>query len=396
MDFDLFSSLIQNLLHTTVTRLSAEGCFSFAEAYCHLPVLQTVYTSERLWQLSETASSEQIYDLRDMLGVNALVLKTEKWAWIVGPFVSQEFMEANFSSLLSEKGFAAAHLPSLKLYYSELPLLSRKTAADTVIGIMKSLLTIPAPLTIVPIRCDTSPTPASYPSRQGSIDYDSIYRRYEHENRFMHAIETGDTKHILAAFENMNTSGLNSRRYVSAIYQEPAVALAILRTLARKAAERGGASVVQIDEITQRATQAVMNASSLYKTQKLTETMLMELTEAVRLRREQFAGLSVPVQKTVEYLRLNYSQELSLTVLSEIAGLSASYLSTLFRKETGKTITDYLTWLRLEQASRLLRETGLPIQDISSFVGYFDNNYFIKVFRRRFGKAPGEYRKNGE
>ena len=396
MNFDLFSSLLRNLLHTTVTELSAEGCRCFADAYCHLPVLQSIYTANQLLQLSEASSDEQLYDLRDLLGVNALILKTDGRAWIVGPFVSQEFMEVHFHSLLSENGFAASYLPSLKLYYSELPLLSRKTAADTVLAVWKSLLPLSAPLTIVPVRCDKGPSAASSPSRQESIDYESIYRRYEQENRFMHAIETGDTEHILSAFENMNTSGLNSRRYVSAIYQEPAVALAILRTLARKAAERGGASVVQIDEITQRATQSMMNARNLYKAQEVTTNMLSELTEAVRESREQLGGLSQPVRRVAEYLRLNYSQELSLSVLAEIAGLSASYLSSLFRKETGQTITDYLMKLRLEQATQLLRDSELPIQDISSFVGYTDNNYFIKVFRCRFGMTPGEYRKRGE
>lgn len=395
MNFDLFSSLIQNLLRITVTELTAEGCASFADAYCHLPVLQSIYTADKLREFSETTSAERLYDLRDQLGVNALALKTEERTWIVGPFISQEFMETHFLSLLSENGFASSYLPSLKLYYSKLPLLNRKTAADAVLAILKSLIPLPTPFTIVPIRCNKNPTVESPPSRQESIDYSSIYHRYERENRFMHAIETGDTQHILSAFENMNTSDLNSQRYVSAIYQDPAVALAILRTLARKAAERGGASIVQIDEITQRATQAMMSARNLYKAQQATTDMLSELTEAVRESREQLAGLSLPVRKVAEYLRLNYSQELSLPALAKVGGLSASYLSTQFRKETGQTITDYLAKLRLEQAVQLLRESRLPIQEISSFVGYTDNNYFVKVFRRRFGMTPGEYRKRG-
>ena len=397
MNFDLFSSLVQNLLHTTVTELTEEGCLSFAGAYCHLPLLQRIYTAENLLEFCGAAIPDQLYDLRDLLGVNALALKAEERTWLVGPFVSREFMEAHFHSLLSEKGYAASYLSSLKLYYSKLPLLDRKTAADTVLGIVKSLMPLSQNFPIISIRCDSSPAAALSSPRPDSIDYASIYRRYEQESRFMHAVESGDTEHILTAFENLNTTGLNtnSSAYVSAIYQEPTVALAILRTLARKAAEMGGASVVEIDEITQRATQSMMKAKNLYAAQKITISMLVELTEAVRQSHETFGRLSPPIRSVVEHLKLHYSQDMSLGMLAEVAGLSASYLSFLFKQETGQTITDYLAGLRIEQARRLLKESELPISEISSFVGYSDNNYFIKVFRRHYGMTPGDYRKHG-
>lgn len=78
--------------------------------------------------------------------------------------------------------------------------------------------------------------------------------------------------------------------------------------------------------------------------------------------------------------------------LCRISGYSASYLSKLFKRETGKTMTQYTADLRCRQAAEMLRETGLSVQEISSYVGYLDNNYFVKVFKKMTGKTPSEYR----
>ena len=393
MNNHLFDSLIQNLLHMNVTRLKAENCEAFSASYCRFPALQEIYSAERLLALSENAVPDTLYDLRDLFGINALAVKPENTLLFIGPFVSQEFMEPAFRSLLQENGYSASHLPALRLFYSEFPLQSRKTAADMVTGMLKSLLPTSVSFTIETVRCGKKTEAIRPAGHEEAVDYEPVYRRYEEENRFMRTIENGDTEHLLASFENMHTLEINSRRYVGAIYQEPAVALAILRTLARKAAEKGGASVVEIDEITQRAAQSMTSARSLYKAQEINVSMLLELTEAVRRSRENDAGLSAPIKKATEYLRLHFSEELSLSALADTVGLSPAYLSSLFKKETGETVTDHLTGLRTALAARLLRESTLPIQEISSFVGYPDNNYFIKVFRKKYGITPGEYRK---
>ena len=55
-------------------------------------------------------------------------------------------------------------------------------------------------------------------------------------------------------------------------------------------------------------------------------------------------------------------------------------------------MTQFIAELRCRQAAEMLRETNLPIQEISSYVGYTDNNYFVKVFKKVMGNTPSEYR----
>ena len=72
--------------------------------------------------------------------------------------------------------------------------------------------------------------------------------------------------------------------------------------------------------------------------------------------------------------------------------VTKSYLSNLFRKETGSTLTDYIHAVRLRHALVLLNSTTIPIQVVAASCGYSDLNYFIKLFKRENGISPKQYR----
>ena len=94
-----------------------------------------------------------------------------------------------------------------------------------------------------------------------------------------------------------------------------------------------------------------------------------------------------------EYVCNNYAdEELSLDDICGVLGVSNSYFSTVFKKETGKTFIGWLTDYRMDQASRLLIETNEKSYIIAKSVGYTDPNYFSYVFKRRFGVSPSKYR----
>ncbi len=99
------------------------------------------------------------------------------------------------------------------------------------------------------------------------------------------------------------------------------------------------------------------------------------------------------VWKAEEYVRHHYADaDLSLDDVCEILGVSNSYFSTIFKKETGKSFVGYLTDFRMDRASRLLIETNEKSYIIAKSVGYTDPNYFSYVFKRRFGVSPSKYR----
>ena len=78
--------------------------------------------------------------------------------------------------------------------------------------------------------------------------------------------------------------------------------------------------------------------------------------------------------------------------LARLQGISPSYLSTLFKKETGKTLTDYVQQRRVGYARQLLASTKLQVQTIAQYCGIPDVNYFSKTFKKYAGMTPMEYR----
>jgi two-component system response regulator YesN len=95
----------------------------------------------------------------------------------------------------------------------------------------------------------------------------------------------------------------------------------------------------------------------------------------------------------MKYIRNNYSKsDLSIKSIAEHTYLSHSYLCTLFKKSTGKTVNEFLTEVRIEKAKELLKNTKMKLYEIASLVGIPDTNYFSVVFKKHEGTTPSEYR----
>ena len=94
-----------------------------------------------------------------------------------------------------------------------------------------------------------------------------------------------------------------------------------------------------------------------------------------------------------DYVTENYmKQDTNAGNIAERFGVSGSYIGTLFREQEKTTITKYITQLRIMKAEELLKGTKLQIQAISKKVGYSDQNYFARIFKKHTGLTPGEYR----
>lgn len=98
------------------------------------------------------------------------------------------------------------------------------------------------------------------------------------------------------------------------------------------------------------------------------------------------------VKKTILVIESDISAELSLNTLAQKQGISEGYLATIFKKETGKTVLEYIKDKRIEHAMYLLANTHLQIQTIALHCGVMDVQYFSKIFKNKTGINPKEYR----
>jgi len=100
------------------------------------------------------------------------------------------------------------------------------------------------------------------------------------------------------------------------------------------------------------------------------------------------------IQAVLEIIKTRYHQPLKVSELAKEVGFTENYLSVLFKKETGVTIMDYLTRIRMDKARELLKDQQIKVYEISELVGYGDPNYFSKQFKKMEGVYPLEFRKH--
>ncbi|MDD2971368.1 MAG: response regulator [Lachnospiraceae bacterium] len=99
------------------------------------------------------------------------------------------------------------------------------------------------------------------------------------------------------------------------------------------------------------------------------------------------------VQKVITYMEEHLEDPaLSIQMLADEVYLTPTYLSSLFKKTTGVTIGQYLTEQRINRARELLDNPRWKLYHIAEMVGYRDANYFAKIFKKRMGILPSEYR----
>ncbi|MFC4597236.1 response regulator [Cohnella hongkongensis] len=98
------------------------------------------------------------------------------------------------------------------------------------------------------------------------------------------------------------------------------------------------------------------------------------------------------VTKLKEYINTHISDDLSLTRLGEVASFNASYLSRIFKQYSGMNLTEYILQVRMNEATRLLRETSMQVQEITKAVGLESAAYFIRLFKKATHLTPQQYR----
>ena len=120
--------------------------------------------------------------------------------------------------------------------------------------------------------------------------------------------------------------------------------------------------------------------------QSLAEKIIKNYTaaSATDIRRE--------ILSTQDYINKNYNLDLSVEMLASMVYLTPDYLSRLFKKSTGKSLSQYIRQVRMEKASYLLRTSNRKVIDIGTSVGYANYSYFCQSFREYFGRSPEKYR----
>ena len=100
------------------------------------------------------------------------------------------------------------------------------------------------------------------------------------------------------------------------------------------------------------------------------------------------------VSKCINYINKNYDKNISLSNLADEYGINSAYLARIFKKESGKSISDYTTTIRIEHAKDLILTTDKKLYEISDLTGFGSTQRFYLLFKKVVGVSPGEFRKS--
>lgn len=220
------------------------------------------------------------------------------------------------------------------------------------------------------------------------FNINAMEMRYRFESELIEAVSLGQIHKEKIMLDSFSESMFEKR--VSDPLRNAKNYSIIMNTLLRKAAEKGGVHPVYIDKMSSDFAHKIEQIATLSQNAALMREMFRSYCTMVR--KHSIQSYSAIVQKTILIIDSNLSSDLTLSALASQQSISSAYLSTLFKKETGKTVSEYIREKRIQYAANLLTSTHLQVQTVALHCGIMDVQYFSKVFKKQMGKTPKEYR----
>lgn len=215
-----------------------------------------------------------------------------------------------------------------------------------------------------------------------------IEERYYLENSCLLAVMNGNEKEAIDSLTKLHSSYIPYRLH-DKIRDHKDLCITY-NTLLRKAAENCGVHPIHIDALSNRIIKQIEEVTDLEQFFDLSHKIAHSYCQLIKEFNMQ--NYSLPIRRAVTYIRTDLTENLSLSSLAEMLNVNPSYLSTLFKKEIGIPVTEYVNRCRITQAQHLLRATDLPIKDVAHRCGISDLNYFTRMFKRITGTTPKAFR----
>ena len=221
-------------------------------------------------------------------------------------------------------------------------------------------------------------------------DMRAMEQRYDLENEMIDAVRHGRLKNEIMLLSVLSDNAFEKR--LPDLLRNAKNYCIIMNTLLRKAAENGGVHPLYIDRLSSDFAAKIEKMPSLQHTPQMMRDIFKGYCRLVREHSSK--NYSLVVKNTVLLIDFDISADLSLSKLAAQQNVSAGYLCAIFKREVGKTVTEYVRDKRMEYACHLLATTELQVQTVALYCGIVDVQYFAKMFKRHTGKTPRDYRES--
>lgn len=315
----------------------------------------------------------------------------------VGPYTLDAINEKDVVNLAAKLSIPAELLPQLQEYYRQLPYFSQGLYIHQFL--LHSYRTIyhcntPAEkyidLATLEPMADFEQQHIYEVKQDPVLSMRLLENIYNSEDELLDAVSKGNTDKALSLVEAVNILNFTPR---SSDTLKNIQSLAItLNTLLRRTAYKAGVHPFYIDNVSTNFARMINLASSATE---ITDSFPYMVKSYCRLvLKYNLSSYSPTVKHIIVTIDASLDSDLSLKRFADELFLNTSYLSTLFKKETGQTLTDYVNKSRISAAQKLLKSTAIPTQEIATMCGIPDIHYFTRLFRRETGMTPKQWRTN--
>lgn len=222
-----------------------------------------------------------------------------------------------------------------------------------------------------------------------AADYKNEYYKKETENKLNRLVTEGKEEEAVEALHAL-TRELSLKatdiQYTRFLYFQ------ICSNLIKNVLELGGGLPKEYNE--REIFGKIFSAGNLQELEKVSEKILLACVKNFT-RKEQ--SYSPNVEQAIAFITSNYNKDLSLDDVAGSVYLSSGYLSIIFKEETGYTVLEYITYIRMQKAKELILQVpALKVKDIAEQLGYNNVQSFIRYFKKYYGETPMAFRKKEE
>lgn len=345
------------------------------------------------------AKDNTVYRFHDEYDCNYIFLRlpSPDSYFFIGPYLLSLPSDNHLAQKAASLTLSPGQINRMRLYYTSLPLIEEENLLLTMANTFaKHLWGNPEqyvmeyvehaiPDRYEPIPCSLS---AGKTAQVRLDDLSLLENRYASENQLIDAVSKGKLNMVTAMASTVFNNGTDQR--LSDSLRDRKNNLVILKTLLRKSAEYGGVHPIHIHRLTSHYASLIENTRTIRQSLTLQEEMIRDYCQLVR--QHSLSRYSYYVGQTITVIQYDLIADLKLKTIAEKLNVNSSYLSALFHKEVGCTLTEFINRQRVDRGIHLLRLTSKSVQEIAAECGIQDVNYFIKLFKKQTGFTPNRYR----
>jgi AraC-like DNA-binding protein len=309
---------------------------------------------------------------------------------IIGPWVETLLDSVDIDNMLQKTGIPYHLKPELERYFNHIPLISfRQYWEGLLLTIATYLHASENKFNITYLQFEPGDSLAEYsPKQDDSLSFHLIENLYHDEDAFLDTIKAGDTRRALQCMAKLRQYRPPQRTPQK--IRDGKDYLLVMNTLARKTVQNSSVHPMHIHTVSTTFAQKIEAAERESELLSISETMIRSYCSLVQ--KYSLQKYSEVVRNVINFVEFNLKEPLSLNLLAGQFNIVPAYLSRHFAAETGMTLTSFINMKRLEHARHLLNGSAMYIEEVAEYCGYQDMNYFIRLFKRKYGKTPKKYR----